>query len=107
MGGKCQVNFKNSEQTWAAIHEQVDKSNIPNPNIEHRVCINSLTSLFNVKKIDDKQVFLDPTVLSNQPTVIAQLEDDVEKHFKFGMTPNSPSLFKDALIVSVTNLCQG
>ena len=107
MGGKCQVNFKNSEQTGAAIHEQVNKSNIPNPNIEHRVCINSLTSLFNVKKNDDKQVFLDPTVLSNQLTVIAQLEDDVEKHFKFGMTPYSPSLFKDALMVSVTNLCQG
>ena len=107
MGGKCQVNFKNSERPGAAIHEQVDKSNIPNPNIEHRVCINSLTSLFNVKKIDGKQVFLDPTVLSNQLTVIAQLEDDVEKHFKFGMTPYSPSLFKDALMVSVTNLCQG
>ena len=107
MGGKCQVNFKNSERPGAAIHEQVDKSNIPNPNIERRVRINSLTSLFNVKKIDDKQVFLDPTVLSNPLTVIAQLEDDVEKHFKFGMTSYSPSLFKDALMVSVTNLCEG
>ena len=77
MAGKYQVNSNNSEQPGAAIHDQVDKNNLPNPNIKHRVCINSLISLFNVIKIDGKQVSSDSFFLLNQFTVIAQREDDV------------------------------
>ena len=77
MAGKYQVSCNNSEQPGAAIHDQVDKNNLPNPDIKHRVCINSLISLFNVIKIDGKQVPSDPFFLLNQFTVIAQREDDV------------------------------
>ena len=77
MAEKYQVNCNNSEQPGAAIHDQVDNNNLPNPDIKHRVCINSLISLFNVIKIDGKQVSSDPFFLLNQFTVIAQREDDV------------------------------
>lgn len=77
VAGKYQVNCNISEQPGAAIHDQFDKNNLPNPDIKHRVCINSLMSLFNVIKIDGKQVSSDLFVLLNQLTVIVQREDDV------------------------------
>ena len=54
--------------------------------------------MFNVINVDDKQVFLDSSVLFTRLTAIAQREDDVEKYFKFEMSPYLPSLFKDAVM---------
>ena len=56
---------------------------------------NSLASLFNIVKADDKQVFLNPIVLFTRLTAIAQREDHVEKYFQLEM---SLCLFKDTLI---------
>ena len=58
--------------------------------------MNSLASLLNIIKVDEKQVFLDPNVLFTRFTAFAQREDDVEKYFKFEMSPYPPFLFKDA-----------
>ena len=45
-----------------------------------RDCFNSLASLFNIIKVDDKEVFLDPNVLFIRFTASAQREDDVGKY---------------------------
>ena len=98
VAGKDQVNCDNAEQLGATIHQQLDGSSLANANIKRQDCFNSLASLFNIIKVDDKQVFLDPIVLFTRLTAIAQREDDVEKHFQFEMSPYPPCLFKDALI---------
>ena len=94
VAGKDQVNCDNAEQLGATIHQQLDGSSLANANIKRRDCFTSLASLFNIVKVDDKQVFLDPIVLFTQLTAIAQREDDVEKYFPFEMSPIHPSFSK-------------
>ena len=54
--------------------------------------------MFNIIKVDDKQIFLDTNVLFTRLIAIAQREDDVEKCFKLEMPLYPPFLFKDALM---------
>ena len=97
VAGKDQVNCDNAEQLGKVIDQKLDGRSLVNVNIKRQDCFHSLAALFNIK-VDDKQAFSDPNLLFNQLTAIAQWEDDVEKCFKFEMSPYPPSLSKDALI---------
>ena len=86
---KYQVNCDDAEQLGAEIHQQLEETSLANANIKQQI-VNSLASLFNIIKVDDKQVFLDCNVFFSHITTIAQREDDVEKYFTFEMLTYPP-----------------
>ena len=96
--GKDQVNCDNAKQLGTVTHQQLDGTSLANANIKRRGCFHSLASLFSIIKVDDRQVFMDSSVLFTRLTAIAQREDDVKEYFKFEMSPYPQSLFKGALM---------
>ena len=78
VAGKNKVNCDNVEQLGLTIHQQLNGSSLATANIKRQDCFNSLASLCNTVKVDDKQVFVDPIVLFTRFTAIAQHKDDVE-----------------------------
>ena len=98
VAGKHKVNCDNAEQLGLTIHEKLNGSSLATANIKHQDCFNSLATLCNTVKVDEKQVFVDPIVVFTRLTAIAQREDDVEKYFMYEMSQLSPSMFEEALM---------
>ena len=79
VAGKDQVNCDNAEQLGAVIHQKLERTSFGNGNIKWRDYFHSMAPLFNIIKVDDKQVFLNPNNLFTRLIAIAQRVDDLEK----------------------------
>ena len=60
--------------------------------------IRSLACLQDAIKVDNEHVHINPLILFGRLTTLAQRQEDIKEQFKYELTPEPASLFKDGLM---------
>ena len=97
ISGKDHVNCDDAEELGASIHKMLDDNSLATAKIKRKSCFKPLKSLSNVVNVAEEPVYINPSVFFTRLTAVAQREDDIERCFKYEMSPYSP-LFKDGLM---------
>jgi hypothetical protein len=91
--GEDNVNCELAEEIGANIHTSIDNKPITLAKIKRQDHLQPLDSLFNIVKINEKSVYMNPTLLLTRLVAIAQREDDLADYFNYELTTTCMSLF--------------
>ena len=95
------INCDDAENVGKEIQKQNDNITVEDASIKRKARVKTLQSLQPGVKIDKKTVHIDPTILFTRLTAILQGEEDIAEQFRYELTPEPTSLFKEGMMRKV------
>ena len=92
------VNCDDVEEVGRKIQKKLDNVCIEDATIKRSDQVKTLISLQPGIKMDDKTVNIDPLILFARLTALLQRDDEITDKFRYELTPEPTSLFKDGMM---------
>ena len=92
------VNCDNVEEVGRKIQKKLDNVCMEDATIKRSDQVKTLISLQPGIKMDDKTVHIDPLILFARLTALLQRDDESTDKFRYELTPEPTSLFKDGMM---------
>ena len=96
--GTKDVTCDSAEKVGQKIHKKLDNMMVQDVKIKRNYMITSLVSKASKVQIEKKEVVINPSVLFIRLSALARREENMEKYFKYELTTEPMSLFKDSLM---------
>lgn len=96
--GQDDVNCEASYEIGYKIQKSIDESAVATCTIKRKHKMLPLESLGNTIAIEQKKVYVSPTILFTRLTAIAQQQTSVSNYFSYEMTKEPMALFSDGLM---------
>ena len=92
------INCDDAENVGYQLQKKLDGVCFEEVKMKRSEQIRSLACLQDAIKVDNEHVHINPLILFGRLTTLAQRQEDIKEQFKYELTPEPASLFKDGLM---------
>ena len=92
------ITCDQAEEVGRKLHEKLDETTVNKAKIKRSEMISGLDSKVNKVTVNKKDVVINPSVLFTRLSALAGREENVEKYFKYELTTEPMSLFKEGIM---------
>ena len=102
------INCDQTEEVGKSINEKLDNVIVSNASMKRKDQVRTLVSLKVGVRIENENVYVDPTLLFSRLLVLVEREENMMKYFSYELTPIPTSLFENGMMrkASKSNLAK-